>query len=191
MGRARAEPARPLRAAVVGHVEWVDFARVDRLPEPGEILHATCATRTPRAILVLGERLVPHGDDPLPWGELAHAGAVYFTGGDANALRHARAAATLVAAARAREVLDAGVRLDALVASARDPAEVLAPDALVPPPVLALLTAGGDGGAWTHADGRTGAWVASPVPAVPRDAYGCGDCFAAGAGALTRRGGYG
>ena len=28
------------RVAVVGHVEWVDFAVVGRLPRPGEILHA-------------------------------------------------------------------------------------------------------------------------------------------------------
>ena len=28
------------RVAVVGHVEWVDFAVVPRLPRPGEILHA-------------------------------------------------------------------------------------------------------------------------------------------------------
>jgi ribokinase len=28
------------RAAVVGHVEWVEFAVVPRLPHPGEILHA-------------------------------------------------------------------------------------------------------------------------------------------------------
>ena len=27
------------RVAVVGHVEWVDFAVVPRLPHPGEILH--------------------------------------------------------------------------------------------------------------------------------------------------------
>src|SRR5215207_11006171 len=27
------------RVAVVGHVEWVDFAVVERLPHPGEILH--------------------------------------------------------------------------------------------------------------------------------------------------------
>src|SRR5918998_3271079 len=27
------------RVAVVGHVEWVDFAVVPRLPRPGEILH--------------------------------------------------------------------------------------------------------------------------------------------------------
>lgn len=36
MGR----PRRQLRLAVVGHVEWVDFARVARVPRPGEIVHA-------------------------------------------------------------------------------------------------------------------------------------------------------
>src|SRR5919202_6416649 len=30
-----------MRVAVVGHVEWVEFARVDHVPEPGEIVHAT------------------------------------------------------------------------------------------------------------------------------------------------------
>jgi ribokinase len=29
------------RFAVVGHVEWIEFARVPRVPEPGEIVHAT------------------------------------------------------------------------------------------------------------------------------------------------------
>jgi ribokinase len=29
-----------VRAAVVGHVEWVEFLRVERVPEPGEIIHA-------------------------------------------------------------------------------------------------------------------------------------------------------
>jgi ribokinase len=29
------------RVAVVGHVEWIEFARVPRLPRPGEIMHAT------------------------------------------------------------------------------------------------------------------------------------------------------
>jgi ribokinase len=29
------------RAGVVGHVEWVDFAVVERLPRPGEIVHAS------------------------------------------------------------------------------------------------------------------------------------------------------
>ena len=30
-----------MRCAVVGHVEWVEFARVPALPAPGEIVHAT------------------------------------------------------------------------------------------------------------------------------------------------------
>jgi ribokinase len=29
-----------MRVAVVGHIEWVEFARVDRVPRPGEIVHA-------------------------------------------------------------------------------------------------------------------------------------------------------
>ncbi|HEX2069514.1 MAG TPA: PfkB family carbohydrate kinase [Actinomycetota bacterium] len=29
-----------VRAAVVGHVEWIEFARVERVPRPGEIVHA-------------------------------------------------------------------------------------------------------------------------------------------------------
>src|SRR6266700_1510909 len=31
---------RSVRIAVVGHVEWVEFARVERVPAPGEIVHA-------------------------------------------------------------------------------------------------------------------------------------------------------
>ena len=29
------------RVAVVGHVEWIEFARVPRVPKPGEIIHAS------------------------------------------------------------------------------------------------------------------------------------------------------
>lgn len=29
-----------LRVAVVGHVEWVQFARVDEVPRAGEVVHA-------------------------------------------------------------------------------------------------------------------------------------------------------
>ena len=29
------------RVAVVGHVEWIEFARVPHVPRPGEIVHAT------------------------------------------------------------------------------------------------------------------------------------------------------
>src|ERR671929_1176878 len=30
-----------MRIVVVGHVEWVEFARVDHVPQAGEIVHAT------------------------------------------------------------------------------------------------------------------------------------------------------
>jgi ribokinase len=30
-----------MRVAVVGHVEWIDFARVERVPKAGEIVHAS------------------------------------------------------------------------------------------------------------------------------------------------------
>jgi ribokinase len=30
-----------MRVAVIGHVEWVEFARVERVPQAGEIIHAT------------------------------------------------------------------------------------------------------------------------------------------------------
>ena len=30
-----------MRAAVVGHVEWIDFIRVEELPRAGEIVHAS------------------------------------------------------------------------------------------------------------------------------------------------------
>src|SRR6266550_68623 len=29
-----------MRVAVVGHVEWVEFVRVEAVPKPGEIVHA-------------------------------------------------------------------------------------------------------------------------------------------------------
>ena len=143
------------RVAVVGHVEWVEFARVPHMPEPGEIVHASewweeaggggavaavqlaklagsaefftalgdddlgrrarerleelgvtvYAAKRPgpqrrgvvhldgdgeRTITILGERIVAHGDDDLPWERLADVDAVYFTGGDVGALQHAR-----------------------------------------------------------------------------------------------------
>ena len=30
-----------MRVSVVGHVEWIEFARVDHVPRPGEIVHAS------------------------------------------------------------------------------------------------------------------------------------------------------
>jgi ribokinase len=130
-----------VRVAVVGHVEWVEFVRVERVPEPGSIVTAREVWAEPaggggvaavrlarlagdalfltavgndelgrravdglrargvrveaairdepqwraftyvdddgeRTITVLSRKLVPHGDDPLPWEELVDYDAV-------------------------------------------------------------------------------------------------------------------
>lgn len=134
-----------------------------------------------RTITVVGERLVPHGDEPLDWEQLAGIDGVYFTGGDGAALRQARRARVLVASARAMDVLaDAQVPLDALVASASDAGERYASGDLDPEPTYVVRTQGEHGGQWQAKEGHTGTWAAAPLPGPPVDAYGCGDAFAAG-----------
>ena len=228
---------------VVGHVEWVQFAVVERVPVSGEIVHARETFCEPagggavaavqlrklagaarfltalgdddgaeqvarrlrdlgvelhagerpapqrrtftylddageRTITVLGERIVPVVSDALPWDELGALDAIYFTGGDAEAVRAARAAQVLVATPRAMEALAAsGVQLDVLVHSAADPGEQYAPGMLEPAPRHVVSTRGAQGGSWT---GETsGRWHATPLPGPPVDSYGCGDSFAA------------
>jgi ribokinase len=237
---------RAARVGVVGHVEWVDFAVVDHLPTPGEIIHASqhwedaagggavaavqlsklagaasfftalstdrmgaeaavrltdaglelhAGERTEaqrrafvhldamaeRTISVLGPRIVPRGSDPLPWSQLEDFDAVYFTGGDEEALRAARAARVLVATPRAADTLrGAGVQLDVLVNSGNDPDEAtFDPASMQPPPRHVVSTLGAEGGRWIAGD-QSGAWKAAPLPGPPVDAYGCGDSFAAG-----------
>ena len=236
-----------MRFAVVGHVEWVEFAVVERVPRAGEIVFATgpafcepggggavaavhlrrlagaCGFFTSvgsdangrmtadalrahgvelhaavhdvpqrrafthldgaheRTITVVGERHVPLGSDALPWDLLAGVDGLYFAGGDAAALRKARLARQLVATPRALDALvEGGVQLDVLVASASDLGERVDPGAIDPPPRHVVLTEGERGGSWTGADGRSGRWDAEPLPGPPVDAYGCGDAFAAG-----------
>jgi ribokinase len=131
-----------------------------------------------RTITVLGERIVPVRSDPLPWDTLAELDGIYLTGGDADAVRAARAARVLVATPRAMGALAAsGVKLDVLVRSASDPGEHYEPGMLDPAPRWVVSTRGGLGGAWT---GETeGAWKATALPGPVVDAYGCGDSFAA------------
>jgi ribokinase len=233
---------------VVGHVEWGDFVRVERLPLPGEIIHAreffqaaagggavaavqiaklagsglflTALTDDDlgrasleqlrgeglevhaswhpgrsrrvfthlddageRTITVMGPRLVPSGSDDLPWERLREVSSIYFTGGDADALRAARAARVLVATPRASAtLLTAGVELDVLVRSASDPGESLDPASLDPPPRLVVSTEGDRGGRWESVGGSSGRWEAVPPPGPVADAFGCGDSFA---GALS------
>ena len=235
-----------MRVAVVGHVEWVEFARVDHVPVPGEIVHAVETWEEPagggavaavqlarlageclfltalgddelgrraarelaelgvrveavwraelqrrafvhldaaaeRTITVIGKRMGPHGDDALPWSELANADAVYFTAGDPAAVRAARGAGQLVATARAMEALVAArVELDVLVRSAKDPGEQYAAGELEPPPRFVAQTDGALGGSLVAADGTTTSWAAAPLPGPTVSAYGAGDSFAGG-----------
>ena len=234
------------RAAVVGHVEWIEFGRVDHVPAPGEIVHVSESWQEPagggavaamqlcklagaatlytalgddeighhakeglealglrveavfrpepqrrgfvhidgdgeRTITVIGSRMGPSGDDPLPWDELRGTDGVYLTAGDAGAARAARQAKTLVSTARGLPTLaEAGVELDALVASARDPGERYSPGDLEPAPRYVVRTDGAAGGEYESLDGETGRWKATPLPGPVRDAYGAGDSFAAG-----------
>ncbi|MGH3010705.1 MAG: PfkB family carbohydrate kinase [Gaiellaceae bacterium] len=268
-----------MRTAVVGHVEWVEFARVERVPSAGEIVQASewwseaaggggvasvqlarlagdCTLFTAlgrddlgdaalaqltglgvrveaarhrepqrrgftfvaaggeRTITIIGEKHVPHGSDSLPWEELADTDAVYFVSGDAAAAKAARRARALVATARCLPVLgEAGVELDALVRSKRDPSERYEPGDLEPEPRLVVATSGHEGGTWRASDGRAAPYAPAPLPGPVADTYGAGDSFAAGltyalgrgdeaepavafaaewaAAALTRRGAHG
>jgi len=232
-----------VQVAVVGHVEWVEFARVASVPRTGSIAHAretweqaggggavaalqlarlgldvalytalgtdelggraragleaagirvhssdgTESQRRAfchvdedgeRTITVLGEKLRPRGDDgALPWESLDDTEAVYFTSGDAAALRQARRARVLVATARELATLKAAaVELDALVGSAEDEGERYAPGDLEPSPQLVVSTSGALGG-WAQPGGP---YQAAPPSGPVEDTYGCGDCFAAG-----------
>ncbi len=233
-----------MRAAVVGHVEWIDFARVDRVPGPGEIVTAleswaeaggggavtagelvrlgaettfftafgadelgvraeaelrgreirleAVVRESPqrravtfvdrdgeRTITVLGEKLVPHAADPLPWSELDSTDAAYFCGGDPGAVQEARRARVLVATARELPTLRAaGVELDVLIHSGRDAGERFRPGELDPAPRLVVTTEGPRGGHFVGS-GEEGRWAAAPLPGPLEDAYGAGDCFAA------------
>ena len=241
------ERLRGVRAAVVGHVEWIEFGRVDHVPAPGEIVHVSESWQEPggggavaavqlcklagaatlytafgddelghrakreleglglrveaafrpnpqrrgfvhidqggeRTITVIGERMGPRGDDPLPWSELSETDAVYFTAGDRAAALEARRARTLVSTVRGLKTLaEAGVELDALVASARDPGERYSPGDLDPSPLHVVRTRGAGGGEFESLrPARSGRWAATPLPGPVSDAYGCGDSFAAG-----------
>jgi ribokinase len=237
--------AEDVRCAVVGHVEVVEFARVDHVPRLGEIVQARetwtepagggavaatalqqlasdvmfftafgddevghraeqelrarglrieCVYRDEpqrrgftyldsdgeRTITVIGRKLVPHADDPLPWAELDDVAGVYVCGADPGAVREARRARALVATARELTTLkEAGVELDALVQSASDVSERYRPGDLNPPPRRVVTTEGRKGGQYVEG-GRQGRWEAAPLPGPLVDVYGAGDSFAAG-----------
>jgi ribokinase len=232
-----------MKLAVVGHVEWVEFARVEHAPARGEIVHALETWEEPagggavaavqlanlggscllftaladddlgrrsreeleargvtvhagsapgaqrralthvdedgeRTITVLGKKLLPSGEDgSLPWEELRRCDAVYFVSGDVAALRAARHSPVLVATARELVTLrQASVEVDVLVGSGEDAAERFETGELEPEPRIVVTTAGALGG-WIRPGGP---FRAAPLPGPVSDAYGCGDCFAAG-----------
>lgn len=232
-----------MNLAVVGHVEWIEFLRVESVPRPGEIVGSNETWAEPaggggvaavelarlagksslycllggdelgsksrvrleaagvrvhsppgeepqrrgfcyvddageRTITVIGEKPRPQGGEgTLPWEELDEADGVYFTAGDAEAVRQARRARVLVATARELPTLHAaGIELDALVASGEDEAERYQAGDLDPPPKLVVTTAGALGG-WAQPGGP---YTAAAPPGPFEDVYGAGDCFAAG-----------
>jgi ribokinase len=233
-----------MRTAVVGHVEWVTFARVDHVPAPGEIVHADDAFELPagggsvaavqlrklagdctfftalggddvghrshdelhamdvrvettfrpdaqrrafthvdasgeRTITVMGARLGPHADDPLPWTEIDHVDAAYFCAGDDDALREARRAKVLVVTSREHErIARAGVHIDVVVGSAKDASERYAPSD--PEPGIVVETLGHEGGRYRTRDGREGTFGPGRLRGPVVCAYGAGDSFVAG-----------
>ena len=133
-----------------------------------------------RTITLMGNKLHPHGADPLPWSELAYADAVYFSAGDPDALRAARQGRALVATARELPTLvEARVQLDALVRSGRDPSEAYETGLIDPEPHMIVSTMGREGGSFAVAGEEEG-YVAVELPGPLVDAYGAGDSFAAG-----------
>ena len=134
-----------------------------------------------RTITVLGERHSPHAADDLRWDLLTGADAVYFTAGDAGAVKLAREARVVVATSRVLPVLaEAGVELNAVVGSDVDESERYKTGDIEPPPHMVVRTRGGSGGTFEMADGESGSWDAVPLPGPVVDRYGAGDSFAAG-----------
>ena len=136
--------------------------------------------RGERTIVVQGERIVPIGQDDLPWDRLAEMDGIYFTGGDAASLRAARAART--SSRRHAPGCDDGQRRDARRArpQRRRPGRTGRSERRGWSARLTVATRGPDGGTYTTGDGHTGSFEAAPLPGPIVDAYGAGDSFAAG-----------
>lgn len=132
-----------------------------------------------RTIVTIGERLAPSGGDDLDWDRVGTADGVYFTAGDSGALERARRGRVLTASPRARDALGtgAGPELDALIYSAQDGDERDWAERMRGRAHLLVATDGERGGRWWGAE--EGHWDPVPPPGPPRDAYGCGDSFAA------------
>ncbi len=152
-----------------------------RRDEPQRLAFTYLDSEGERTITLVGPKLHPHGSDPLPWDELADIDAVYFTAGDADALRAARQARVLVATARELPTLvDAHVELDALVRSGVDPSEAYEPGLLEPEPKLIVSTLGREGGSFV-AGAEEGRFAAARQPGDDRRCLRCGRFLRGGA----------
>ena len=133
-----------------------------------------------RTITVIGDRMVPRGEDPLGWADVDFD-AVYFTAGDADAVRAARRARVLTATARALPTLrEANVPLDALVRSDLDADERYEDGDLTPAPDLLVATERSAGGRLADARRKQRAIRRGGAAGAGSRHYGCGDAFAGG-----------
>ena len=156
---------------VTAHVAW----RADQPTRRALTLLEGAGERT---IVTVGERLQASGTDELDWQLLAECGGAYFTAGDRGALEHARRAGVVVASPRGRAALEEGPEIEAVVFSRGDSDEVEWAKRLVDKARTFVETRGPKGGVWW---GETeGSWSPVPPPGAVKDAYGCGDSFAAG-----------
>lgn len=153
------------------HVAW-------RSDEPTRRALTLLEAGGERTIVTVGDRLEPRGPDELEWELLDRCDAVYFTAGDAGALEQARRARALVATPRGRGALERGPMIDALVFSLRDRDEAEWARRLEDKARLFVETRGAEGGLWRGES--EGTWRAVVPDGPVRDAYGCGDSFAAG-----------
>jgi ribokinase len=159
------------RSGVTAHVAWREHETrraVALLVDGGE-----------RAVVTIGERMEPRGDEELGWERLRDADGVYLTAGDAGALERARAARVVVATPRATDAFRAGgPSVDAVVFSAHDRDEVAWAHELAGRTRLLVATDGASGGRWSGES--EGSWRALAPEGPIRDDFGCGDSFAAG-----------
>jgi ribokinase len=170
-GDGQAAAAQLAERGVRVHAAWRE--------EPTRRALTLLETGGERTIVTIGERLEPRGSDDLPWERLRGVDGVYFTAGDRAALERAREANVAVASPRGRGALECeGPAIDALVFSMRDRDESEWARRTAHRTRLMVATDGVNGGRWWGE--AQGSWLAARPPGQLRDAYGCGDSFAAG-----------
>ena len=189
-----------VRVAVVGHVEWVEFALVESVPAPGEIAHAretwaeaagggAVAAVQLRKLAGACALFTVFGNDELgrrARRELEGRGVTVHA---VTAREPQRRAFTFVDSAGERTITVLGEKLRPSGDDRRLPWHELgdadavffvsgdvAAAAAARRARLLVATAGHLGG-WTRPGGP---FRAAPVPGRVADAYGCGDSFAAG-----------